>query len=213
MRSTIIQPLFLGLSTLCAGTLAEVDSSFPGPSGISNTQASGVQVDNWYGLLRRNVGSMLEKRAEGIRDEADVKDLDLEAWATETVKLCAAKLNSTQVASNPAGVAGCWNIPLLVARTGVFAADLRLFRVADPTGDWANVEISAYNISLEYEGSAAIQARKLSEKERKASEAGMPKDTKLVKLIDSQFIGNLDPLLLSQELTEYALYSYSSSHS
>lgn len=145
---------------------------------------------------------MLEKRMEGIRDEASVKNLDLEAWATETVKRCATKLNSARIASNPAGVAGCWNLPLLVARTGVFAADLRLFRVAEPTGDWADVPISAYNISLEYDGSAAIQARNLSDKERRASEAGMPQNTRLVKLIDSQFIGNLDQSLLSEKLTE-----------
>jgi hypothetical protein len=202
-QRTLLHLLIVGLSTLCAGTLADsgVDS-FPYPSAASSAQAT-VSGDDWYSLLRRNVGQMMEKRAEGIRSEEDVKNLDLENWSEETVKLCAKKLNSTTTTSNPAGVAGCWNIPILVADSGVFAADLRLFRVAEPTGDWINVDVSSYNISLEYDGSAAIQARNLTEKERRASEEGMPKDTKLTKLVDSQFIGNLDQSVLTTGLSEY----------
>lgn len=148
---------------------------------------------------------MLEKRDQGIRTEADMKNLDLEAWSKDTVQLCAAKLNSTTTVSNPAGIAGCWNIPVLITSTGVFAADLRLFRVAQPTGDWANVDVSTYNISLQYDGSAAIQARNLTQKEILASTEGMPTNAKITKLVDAQFIGNLDQAAITNNPSETEL--------
>ncbi|KAF8249955.1 hypothetical protein K440DRAFT_542508 [Wilcoxina mikolae CBS 423.85] len=194
------------LLVLCAGTLADVhgDSLFPKPSTATDPTRAIESGDNWYGLLRRNVGHMLQKRAEGIRTEKDAQNLDLETWSRETVKLCADKLKSITTASNPAGIAGCWNLPLLVESTGVFAADLRLFRVAEPTGDWKNVDVSTYNISVQYDGSAAIQARNMTEKERKASAEGMV-GSKLTKLVDSQFIGNLDHTVLTKDLSDAKL--------
>jgi hypothetical protein len=142
------------------------------------------------------------KRSEGIRTEADVQNLDLESWSKETVNLCAKKLNSTTIPSNPAGLAGCWNIPVLVASSGVFAADLRIFKVADPTGDWVNADVSSYNISLQYDGTAALQARNMTEKEIVASAEGMPSNVNITKLVDSQFIGNLDSSATTSSLSE-----------
>jgi len=204
MQRTVTRLIMFVLLALCAGTLADVegDSLFPSPSTTTDPKQAIESPDGWYGLLRRNLGHMLERRTEGIRTEKEAQNLDLESWSRETVKLCAEKLKSITTASNPAGVAGCWNLPLLVESTGVFAADLRLFRVAEPTGDWKNVDVSSYNISVEYDGSAAIQARNMTDKERKASKEGM-EGSKLTKLVDSQFIGNLDRSVVTEDLSEY----------
>ena len=58
------------------------------------------------------------------------------------------------VASNPSGIAVCYNVLMLNATSGVFQADVRLYKVAPPTGDWATLEGSPGKISagLQYMG-------------------------------------------------------------
>lgn len=220
MRRPVLARLMLfGLAALCTGTRAEgaaapaADALFPGPSTVIAAPppplatAAPPPGGNWYGLLRRSLGHAvaLAKRAEGIRTEQDAQKLDLEAWSRDTVHACAqrlAQVAATTPTPNQAGVAGCWNLPLLVESTGVFAADLRLFRVAAPSGDWKDVDVSSYNISVKYDGGAAIQPRNMTAKERVASEEGM-KGSNLTKLVDSQFIGNLDRALITAQLSEY----------
>lgn len=211
MRRPVLARLVL--FGLCTGTRA-ADALFPGPSTVIAATpspplatAAPPPAENWYGLLRRNLGHVapLAKRAEGIRTEQDAQKLDLEAWSRDTVHACAqrlAQVATTTPTPNQPGVAGCWNVPLLVESTGVFAADLRLFRVAEPTGDWKDIDVSSYNVSVKYDGGAAIQPRNMTAKERVASEEGM-KGSNLTKLVDSQFIGDLDRALITAQLSEY----------
>lgn len=207
MRRPAVAPLILfGLAALCTGTRAEAvaaaDALSPGPSAVAPPPA-----DNWYGLLRRTPAPVaaLAKRDEGIRTEADAQKLDLEGWSRDTVRLCAQRLAQPATTKpNDAGVAGCWNLPLLVEATGVFAADLRLFKLAEPTGDWRDVDPASYNVSVQYAGGAAIQPRNMTAKERAASAEGM-KGSRLTKLVDEQFIGNLDRALITADLSEYAM--------
>lgn len=187
--------LRLLLFTLSAGALTAADMlQPPGPSL--------APAEGWYGILRRNVGGMLEKRSDGVTDDDAVAGLDLEKWTTETVQMCAAALNSTTTATNPAGVAACWNLPVVLRDSGVFVADLRIFRVAKPTGDWVNVNLSSYDVLIEYDGSAAIQARNLTVGEVAAAKTGM-KGSTLAKVMDAEFIGSLEHTLVEAALVEY----------
>ncbi|CCX34177.1 hypothetical protein FPQ18DRAFT_305551 [Pyronema domesticum] len=219
-RSNILRAL-LGVAALCTGVSAIENAGdaagaihFPGPSILSTPATPAIpapeapESDPLIALIKRSSDlvsdlSSLFKRG-GIRNEADTKNLDLESWSRDTVKLCADKLNKTVIPNNPSGVAGCWNLPLLVDSTGIFAADLRIFRIADPTGDWKDVEVSSYNISVQYDGSAAIQPRNMTVMERRASLEGM-KGSNLTKLVDTQFIGNLDKSLISGQLNDSEL--------
>ena len=58
------------------------------------------------------------------------------------------------VASNPSGIAVCYNVLMLNNRTGVFQADVRLYKIAPPTGDWATLEKGPgkINTGLQYMG-------------------------------------------------------------
>ena len=194
---TLLRQGALSLALLCASALAIAD---PSPTPLPAPQSM-AETGDWYGLLRRNVGTMLERRMEGVTSEAAVKNLDLSKWTTETVALCAAALNATKP-SNPSGVAACWNIPVLLRESGVFVADLRMFRVGDASGAWANANIDTYNVSVEYQGSAAIQSRKLTAKELVAADEGM-KGFELPKLMDAQFIGTMEKTMVAANLPAY----------
>ena len=58
------------------------------------------------------------------------------------------------VASNPSGIAVCYNVLMLNTTTGFFQADVRLYKVAPPTGDWATLDDAPgkINAGLRYMG-------------------------------------------------------------
>lgn len=58
------------------------------------------------------------------------------------------------VASNPSGIAVCYNVLMLNTSTGIFQADVRLYKIAAPTGDWATMDESPgkINTGLQYMG-------------------------------------------------------------
>lgn len=58
------------------------------------------------------------------------------------------------VASNPSGIAVCYNVLMLNATSGVFQADVRLYKIAPPTGDWATLDNTPGKITtgLQYMG-------------------------------------------------------------
>ena len=58
------------------------------------------------------------------------------------------------ISSNPSGIAVCYNVLMLNATSGVFQADVRLYKVASPTGDWATLDDSPGKITtgLQYMG-------------------------------------------------------------
>jgi len=62
-------------------------------------------------------------------------------------------------ASNPSGMAVCYNIMQMDNITGVFVADLRLYEIAAPTGDWATLDMKKVSTSLTYLGADVSQAQ------------------------------------------------------
>jgi len=194
MRCCVFQSLLYGLAVLCAGTLAREDPELAGLGNLSLQQVT-VSTDTWYRLLRRNVGQMLEKRS-GIRTEEEMKNLDMVKWSTDTVKLCAAKFNHTTSVANDAGIAGCWNLIYYITNTGAFAADLRLFQIVQPTGDWKDVDKATLKGQVAFPPDhSALRAKNMTESDLAASKEGM-KDTTLVKIEDYQFTGTVTHAIL-----------------
>lgn len=115
------------------------------------------------------------------------QDMDLEQWARETAQKCMSSLQNVTVASNPAGVAVCYNIPFLDPATGVFAADLRMYQVSPRVSDWENIQ--AIDVSLEYQA-AAVQPIELNTTKEISSDSG-PKI-----LQQFNFLGQIKPEFL-----------------
>ncbi|RPA74482.1 hypothetical protein BJ508DRAFT_187551, partial [Ascobolus immersus RN42] len=112
---------------------------------------------------------------------------DLEAWAAETTQKCLAQLRTLAKASNPAGIAVCYNLPFLDANTGVFAADLRMYQISEREGDWAAVE--DIDMKLEYSAAAVRETDFKTTKEPPREE--MPRIVK-----EFHFLGQIKPEFL-----------------
>ena len=72
-------------------------------------------------------------------------------WDDQTESACSTALIALHgVATNPSGIAACYNIPSLNNSTGKFEVDLRLYRIAAPREGWVKVDPSSVGVGLSY---------------------------------------------------------------
>jgi hypothetical protein len=83
--------------------------------------------------------------------------MDMAAWDRETAAACTARLAALDAASNPSGTAICYNVPMLNNQTGRFLADLRLYRISDPTGSFAGVLPQNLGVGVAYNGARVLR--------------------------------------------------------
>lgn len=87
----------------------------------------------------------------------DATRIDLERWEAETKQACMDTLsNLNGQASNPSGIAVCYNVPFLDNSTGVFQAELRMYNVSAPVDPWVGVTAADVSMTLSYLG-ATVQ--------------------------------------------------------
>lgn len=144
---------------------------------------------------------VVRRQSPGARNETAIQQLDLQAWAKETTQKCVEKLQTITKASNPSGIAVCYNLPFLSTDSGVFAADLRLYQISDPEGEWAEIG-GSIDVALVYNG-AAVQLRNESAEEAAATQQASANTEGPQKVQEFHFIGQIDRLLLQTEKTEY----------
>ena len=85
-------------------------------------------------------------------------------WDDQTESACSTALIALHgVATNPSGIAACYNIRSLDNSTGIFEIDLRLYRISAPTDGWLKLESSSVGVSLTYVNAtiSATQAKKV----------------------------------------------------
>src|SRR5438045_6121734 len=81
------------------------------------------------------------------------------AWDEQTSQACMnALMKFGGTATNPAGMAICYNVPFLDNSTGVFQADLRLYQIAEPTGDFVGIPPQNIHLGLSYVGATVSAA-------------------------------------------------------
>ncbi|OAX79397.1 hypothetical protein ACJ72_06285 [Emergomyces africanus] len=61
---------------------------------------------------------------------------------------CLEALDDLENVVNPSGMAACFNIPFFDNKTGAFEADIRLYQVTEPVGDFAGIQPSEYTLQM-----------------------------------------------------------------
>lgn len=101
----------------------------------------------------------------------DASKADLQKWEEDTRAACMQTLgNLNGKASNPSGIAVCYNVPFLDNSTGVFQAELRMYNVSAPVDPWQSVTAADVSMTLSYLG-ATVQAMNMNNTKREVSEA------------------------------------------
>ncbi|KAI1496042.1 hypothetical protein F5X99DRAFT_422427 [Biscogniauxia marginata] len=91
-----------------------------------------------------------------IRQAPD-SGLNMTEWNADTMEACTTALSQLRTATNPSGMAVCYNIPSLDTNVGTFMADLRLFQVSTPSGDFQGIAPQDISGGVQYNGATASQ--------------------------------------------------------
>jgi hypothetical protein len=87
----------------------------------------------------------------------DASNVNQAQWEEQTRAACMNTLSSLNgQASNPSGIAVCYNLPFLDNTTGVFQAELRMYNVSAPIDPWVGVTAADVSMTLSYLG-ATVQ--------------------------------------------------------
>ncbi|EFY89644.1 hypothetical protein MAC_04297 [Metarhizium acridum CQMa 102] len=91
--------------------------------------------------------------ANDIKVNSDGK-FNMTAWETATNDACVKALSTLHRSSNPSGNCICYNLPTLDTVTGVFEAELRLYRISEPRDAFANIPPEKIRVGVSYQGAS-----------------------------------------------------------
>lgn len=132
------------------------------------TSLLAVQVYGAPSMMTRDMlgsnGLLIERKVEKIayevverRQTNNDSPLNLTEWDAETLAACQSTLSTLRAASNPSGMAVCYNIAQLDTNAGEFMADLRLFEVSAPSGAWAGIPLQQMKGGIAFTGATASE--------------------------------------------------------
>ncbi|KIH92669.1 hypothetical protein SPBR_02986 [Sporothrix brasiliensis 5110] len=76
--------------------------------------------------------------------------INMTAWDNTATAACNAALTKLPESSNPSGTCICYNLPALDNTTGTFEADLRLFQLSTPSGEFEGIPPENIQVGLSY---------------------------------------------------------------
>ncbi|TWU79096.1 hypothetical protein ED733_008715 [Metarhizium rileyi] len=79
---------------------------------------------------------------------------NMTTWSIATNEACLKALSPIQRSTNPSGKCICYNLPTLDVTTGVFEAELRLYRISDPRDAFASIPQENIKVSVAYQGAS-----------------------------------------------------------
>lgn len=104
----------------------------------------------------------------------DAAKADLAKWEEQTKAACGTALTALNgQASNPSGIAVCYNLPFLDNQTGIFQAELRMYNISAPIDPWVGVTASDVSMALSYLG-ATVQTMNGTFTKRDAADLSYP---------------------------------------
>lgn len=139
------------------------------------------------------------RRASSTAQASQNGTIDMEAWDTEVNAACQSALSKLHKASNPSGTCTCYNLPVMNNQTGAFEADLRLYQLSTPTGDFDGISAEHIQVSLSYNGASVSPVNTTTAAEKASSIRRQDTQGKPTLLQTYMFIGQVDADKLQAE--------------
>ncbi len=142
----------MGPSNITSDSIV-VDESFILPdSDQSNSSTNASSSSN---TTRLTDIPLLFQSTEALATSSDADA----TWNNQTDAACTIALSALNgVATNPSGIAACYNIRNFNKSNGLFLADLRLFRIGAPAVNFTRLVVSSETLDVNY-ASASIASR------------------------------------------------------
>ncbi|KAI0394156.1 hypothetical protein F5Y17DRAFT_271961 [Xylariaceae sp. FL0594] len=138
------------ITAAVASLLASVVCAAPGSRsrGLLNPMRPSLEKrmeEMAYGALGR-------RQTAGADGDLNAGGINMTQWENTTLSACISTLSTLPAATNPSGMAICYNLVQLDTDNGTFMADLRLFQVSPPTGDFEDVAPQQMKGGLSFNG-------------------------------------------------------------
>lgn len=134
--------------------------------------------------------------------------INMTAWDAQASQACKAALSNLAEASNPSGTSVCYNLPALDNTTGTFEADLRLYQLSAPSGQFSGIPPQDIQVALSYSGASVSPVNSSTASQEAAASAvarrqNMPRsDGSNVKLLQRYlFVGQIDKAQMTGQMT------------
>ena len=102
---------------------------------------------------------------------ANTDSADIEDWSKQVGLACTEALTIINGhASNPSGISAYYNIRTFNNTTGAFQSDLRLYRIATPTGDWMRLSSASVDVGVEFDGASDVEGGSKTSGQRRKRE-------------------------------------------
>lgn len=191
-------------------------SSGAAASGVTALERGAIPLSGPDVLSRRYVditsGPHLERRQRPEFESTVTLNQDgtinMEEWDADTEAACQESLKRLMIASNPSGACICYNLPSLDTASGVFEADLRVYRFNEPSGDFGGIAPEDIEVALMYEGASVspVDAENMpslnpGRRKRQEVDGGGEGAPDLPLLQQYLLVGQIDEDRLSDDMT------------
>lgn len=182
-------------------------------------QVSASVISN-VGIVRRDnsMEKTMRRYVDARIEPVQRRQSNVTEWDAQTMAACTTALETLNgKASNDAGMAVCYNLPFLDNSTGVFQADLRLYMISPPTGQFASISSQNVMVGLSYVGAtvSAVNASTLGARSEEAvSLISWPRNAKRQAQAPTMiqayaFVGQINKDLLGPSMTTWVLLASS----
>lgn len=141
------------------------------------TLAAGVQITPIPGATTTVVAVPTgTATVAAAQQSANAVNVDPTKWNAQAEQACMTSvMNLKGKSSNPAGLAVCYNVPYLDEAKGTFEAELRMYNISTPAGEFVGITPAMMMVTLQYQG-ATIQT----------SNGTLPVKRDLIELVERQ---------------------------
>ncbi|KAI1134722.1 hypothetical protein F5Y05DRAFT_198757 [Hypoxylon sp. FL0543] len=164
-----------------------------------------ASIEPILGGMMEPRATLLDTRLEDANDDSlrrrqttTTADANMTQWNTDTAAACMSALSTLGgTASNPSGTAVCYNLFSLDTNAGTFMADLRLFQVSTPFGDFEGIPPEDISVGLRYNGASVLPPSQANQ-----TQTTTKRQSSMPKLLQTyMFPGQIDKAQMAQPMT------------
>ncbi|KAI1077999.1 hypothetical protein F5B20DRAFT_582816 [Whalleya microplaca] len=175
----------------------------PAFAGIDGRMEGMLDAPGARGLETRldDMADHIVERRQTQDQQAAASQLNMTTWNADTSAACMQVLSQLTAASNPSGTAICYNLPTLDTNAGTFMADLRLFQISAPSGEFAGIPPADISVGLSYNG-ASVSPVSQQLNARGFADSLVRRQSSTPSLLQTYlFVGQIDKAQMNQPMT------------
>ena len=160
-----------------------------------------VRRRNLEGDMKRDADRILRRAAPSTTGSLSVA-APSQALNQSISEACIKSLSTITSVDNSAGLAACYNVMQYDPKANVFEADLRLYQMSQPTGNFENVPLNDIMIGLTYPASTTFQS--LTKRRKRDVEA---RQSSMMEVQQYTLFGTIEATLDPTKLNDTQLMS------